>query len=704
MTIINYRRKANQPRLGDVLVDAKPKAATICPPAKQGVVANIQNLIQDLLGNTRQQYQQSLTTQYDAKTERAAELEQKRNLLITAAGFGLATAGVLVSPLFYLPSIVCTLYNSRLYVQEVYRLYVEEHRFNYLAVWALGVPAALIGGFFWVAAFGAVFGRINFYLIAKTESRSKQSVADLFGGQIRSVWLLIDGIEAKTPIDQVQEGDVVVIQAGQMVPVDGVITSGTATIDQHMLTGESQPVEKSIGDSVLTSTLLMAGRIYVKVEKAGRATVAAQIMQTLDQTTDFKRILQSRTERWLNGIILPLFGLSALALPFVGVSGALAIIWYYPGSRLIVIGPLNMLCYLQLAAQKGILIKDGRALEVLHEVDTVIFDKTGTLTMEQPSIRQIICCLGQTETDLTKTVLTETDVLRYAAAAEAKQSHPIARAILQAADEQDIDLPPLDDVEYKVGYGLKTQIDNHTVHVGSLRFMKMEGIAILPDLAAQGAVSQVQGHSFILVARNNEIIGAIELQPTIRPEAKAIIHDLHKRGVETVIISGDHETATRQLATDLGIDRYFAEVLPEDKAKLVKQFQEEGHQVCFVGDGINDSIALKTANVSVSLRGATTIATDMAQIVFMDGSLAQLPTIFSMADKFADNMRLNVLIGVAPSIAGIVGTLLFGWGLTVSIFILQVFTPVSVYYALKPLLDERKNSARLDSLHQSQSH
>ena len=305
--------------------------------------------------------------------------------------------------------------------------------------------------------------------------------------------------------------------------------------------------------------------------------------------------------------------------------------------------------------------------------------------MEQPTVSQIICCNG----------LSETALLRYAAAAEVKQSHPIARAILQAAAEHELELPPLTDAQYKVGYGLKTQIDGHTICIGSFRFMTMEGINIPPEIAAQQAESHAQGHSLVLVAVDNEMAGAIELVPTIRPEARKIIDSVHRRGIETVIISGDNEAPTRQLATKLCIDRYYAEVLPEDKANLVEQLQAEGHKVCFIGDGINDSIALKTANVSVSLRGATTIATDMAQIVFIDGTLNQLPTLFDLADEFSANMRVNLLAATLPGIMGIAGTLLFGWGMTLCVFLSQSSGPVGIYNALKPLLNERRSQEQL---------
>ncbi|MEZ4868150.1 MAG: heavy metal translocating P-type ATPase [Caldilineaceae bacterium] len=678
------RRKSTPPHLVDALIDGEPKQATLLPPT-QRVIAHVRELAQEFFGDTRQHYQQELNSTYTGDEEQRAEVIARQNLIVTVAGLGLATVGMVLSPLFYLPSGLCALYATRMFFQDAWQLYRAEKRLDYRAIWALTIPAAVAGGFMFAANFGLIFGLANYYLVAKTENRSKRLIADLFGGQVHTIWLLINGVEVETPFAAVQAGDTVVVHVGQMIPVDGTITAGAATVDQHMLTGEAQPVEKGVGDDVLASTVVLSGQLYIGVEKTGHATVAAQITTMLSQTTEFKRTLQSRTDRFMNQMALPLLGLTALALPLAGVSGAVAVLWYYPGSRMMLFGPMSMLSYLQVAAQRGILVKDGRALEALPEIDTVVFDKTGTLTLEQPTISRILCYNG----------VAEPDVLRFAAAAEAKQSHPIARAILQAAKEHGLKLPLLEDAEYKVGFGLKTRIEGQTTHVGSVRFMAAEGIGVPSAVALQQAESHAQGYSLVLVALDNEVVGAIELQPTLRPEAHKIIQKLHSRGIQTVIISGDNDAPTCRLASELEIDRYFAEVLPEDKANLVAQLQEEGHKVCFVGDGINDAIALKTADVAVSLRGATTVATDMAEIVFMNGTLAQLPELFELTDDFAANMRTNMLASLLPGALGIAGTLLFGWGMGICVLLSQGSTPVGVYNAIKPILDEQKHQPTL---------
>jgi Cu2+-exporting ATPase len=669
----------------EALIDGEVKEAVLLPPALPGPLNRVQSVVSELLSDTRQTQQHALNPVAAAQVVDNTAQMQKQNLLVAATGWGLGILGGLGAPLLYVPSALCTLYAFRFLFTDAYRIYQEERRLDYRAIWAMTIPAALAIGAVTSAAFGALLGIVGYYLVAKTENRSKQQIAELFGGQIGTVWLLVDGVEVEASLAQINNGDIIVVQAGQMIPVDGTIATGTATVDQHMLTGEAQPVEKAPGDGVLAATIVLSGRIQIQVEKAGEATVAAQITQVLNQSSNLKRSLQSRTDRMMNRLTWPILGLSALAVPFAGLSGAVAVLWYYPGGRLMNFGALSMLSNLQVAAQRGILVKDGRALETLSEIDTVVFDKTGTLTSEQPTVSQFFCYNG----------LVQQDLLRYAAAAEAKQSHPIARAILQAAADHSLTLPPLEEAHYKVGYGLKTRIEGVMVCVGSVRFMQMEGIAVPLTIIEQQAASHAIGNSLVLVALNNEIVGALELTPTIRPEADAIIRSLHARGIQTVIISGDNEAPTQRLAAELGISRYFAEVLPQDKADLVAQLQAEGHKVCFVGDGINDAIALKTANVAISLRGATTIATDMADIVFMDGALRQLPTLFQLADEFAANMFINLVAAVVPPVLGIASTLFLGWGFGIAVVLSQVNLPVGIYNALRPLLDEEKTRQKL---------
>jgi len=544
---------------------------------------------------------------------------------------------------------------------------------------AILLSGMIANGFLLSLLIGGWFVVLVRWLAIKTEDHSKQGIIDLFGQQLRSVWLVVDDVEVEVPVEEVQAGDHVVIHAGQMIPMDGLILAGHASIDQHMLTGEAQPAEKEPGDRVLAATLVLAGRIVVRVEKTGDETTAAQIGRILTDTRDFKESLVTRATTFNDRIALPCIALSGLALPFLGIEGALSVLMSTPGHRMVFYGPLSMLSYLHLAAQHGILIKDGRSLELLEDVDTVVFDKTGTLTLDQPHVYKLYACTG----------FTEETVLAYAAAAEAKQSHPIARAILQAAAAHGIQPVGVEASQYEIGYGIQVQIDGCTVRVGSRRFMEMYAIPIAPDLETLYEELHHAGHSLVMVSVGAVLAGAIVLQPTLRPEAETVIRQLRAQGLQLYILSGDHEAPTRRLADHLKMDGYFAEVLPEEKADRIKHLQAQGRKVCFVGDGINDSIALKTAYVSISLHGATTIAIDTAQIVLMKNSLAQLPLVFTLANEFSANMRLNFLAALFPGALILAGTIFLGWGLTVNTLLYQISVPFALYNTMRPLLQQK---------------
>jgi Cu2+-exporting ATPase len=250
-------------------------------------------------------------------------------------------------------------------------------------------------------------------------------------------------------------------------------------------------------------------------------------------------------------------------------------------------------------------------------------------------------------------------VLGLAAAAEQHQSHPIGAAILHAARARGLPVPRMTEADYRMGYGLTVTVDGATVRVGSMRFMEMEAVAVPPAMVDVQARCHAAGHSLVVVAIGGAVAGALELHTSVRPEARRIIDGLRRRKITSMyIISGDHEAPTRRLAGALGIEHYFAETLPENKAALIERLVQERRVICYVGDGINDSIAMKKSHVSVSLRGASTVATDTAEVVLLDGSLAQLCALFDLARACNRNMRLTMAAVLVPSLVCLGGVLL----------------------------------------------
>jgi Cu2+-exporting ATPase len=514
------------------------------------------------------------------------------------------------------------------------------------------------------------------YLVRRTEDNSKKLLIGAFGKQPRYVWLLKDGIEIETPLDRLQKGDIVVVHTGEMVPVDGIIVEGLAMIDQHALTGESAPAEKGVGDRVFASTVMVAGKMHVAVEKSGSETATARIAQILNDSAGYKLASQHKGEQIADKVVIPTLGLGGLAFATLGPTGAVAVVNSDLGTGIRMAAPLAMLSTLALCAQKGVLVKDGRALDLLCEVDTVLFDKTGTLTRERPEVGRMIAANG----------LDALQVLRFAAAAERRFHHPIALAILQKAEEEGLRLPLTDATQYKVGYGITVGIDGHRVRVGSRRFMELEGVRLTPEVA--DALDEVhrQGHTMVMVAVDDELGGALELRASIRPEVRGIVRGLRERGVNHIaIISGDHEAPTCKLAQELGMDRYFAQVLPADKADYVEKLQREGRKVCFVGDGINDAIALKKANVSISLRGATSIATDTAHVVFMEQSLGKLCELRDIARDLDRNVRNSWLMILGPNLACIAGVFTLGFGIGASVLTNNIAALAALANGLLPM-------------------
>jgi Cu2+-exporting ATPase len=613
-----------------------------------------------------------------AQEQDADEVNRNINLYlgVSIGSLGLGVAGALLYPPLTVISVAGSLYAVLPLVRLASRAIFVEHRPRAAILDSFASVSALVGGFFVVTAVGNTTYYAGRKLLLKTKDRSRKNLVDIFGDQQRSAWLLRDGVEIEVPIERLHAADVVVVNAGQVVPVDGIIRQGLASIDQHQLTGEAQPVEKGEGEQVLAATMVLAGRICVEVERAGAITVAAQIGEILNQTADYRTHVESRGERFGDQCVLPMIGLAALALAAVGPAGAIAVLASNFTENIRVALPLGMLNYLSQAAERAILIKDGRALELLSAVDTVVFDKTGTLTMEQPSVGEIHTFDGA-DADT---------VLCYAAAAEARQSHPIARAIVQRASERGLSMPALEHARYRVGYGIEAEISGRQVRVGSARFMRLCEIVLPDELDRQATRAHELGNSLVYVAVEQRLTGVIELRPSLPEGIREVIDALRAHGLALSIISGDHEEPTRRLASELGIERHFAEVLPADKAALIKGLQAEGHKVCFVGDGINDAIALKTADASISLRGATSAATDTAQIVMMDGTLRRLPELFTLARNFDRNARLVALMALLPAVVSVGGVFFFEFGILAALVAYNASLVASVGSAMLPAL------------------
>lgn len=659
----------------------KDKVLSDVLPGKFDVRTLFSDLKKAITGSEREQQQMSIDPGLGEQRKQLA-VSAKRNMLLFIATTGIALLGT-VFPVLNVVTVAAIFYLMRDVFLFVWQDWKRGQYLNVYMIVVFLMLGMILTNHIILAAIWGVLGNLMLNIIKRAESSSQKHLIDVFAGHPPKVWIERDGIEIEVDFAALCKDDLVVVNSGETLPVDGIIESGQAIIDQHLLTGESEPVERMPGERVYASTLLLSGRILVRLEAAGSETVASNIGAILNRTENYTANMTARGHKISNRLLPIELTAGAVTWALLGPTPAFAVLWSNLGTSMMMLGPLSVLNYLQILSRHTILIKDGRVLESLRQIDTVVFDKTGTLTLEQPTLVGIHCF----------DELNESVLLSYAAAAEYRQPHPVARAILSAAKARNLTLPAIDDASYSAGYGIQVMVEKRIVRVGSARFIAREGIVLPTDHEHIRREAESQGNSLVYVALDDSLGGILELAPTLRPEATEIIEFLHQRGIKTCIISGDREQPTRAMAEQLGIGEYFAETLPEHKAEHVKRLREEGRFVCFIGDGINDAIALKSAQISISLKGATSAATDTAQIVLMDGTLQSLKQLFYVTDEFEDTMRRNFLWSVIPGSINIGAVYLLHFGIAASMGMFYGAYFISIGNTLWPLVKHQKELA-----------
>jgi heavy metal translocating P-type ATPase len=583
----------------------------------------------------------------DATTSEIKRVREGHALAVT--GLGLTVAGALVWAPATMFGAGCIVYNTVDVLRKAWRKWRTERRLGVEFVDTSAIVIALGAGLYVLGGLGQWIYFLAARLRIAAKGRLRDSLEGVFEEAPAIAWRLVDESEVATPLDRVRVGDLLVVGAGELMPVDGVVERGDAAVDQRFLTGEAQPAEKGPGDEVHASTMVLRGRLVIRVARTGAETTAARIKAALQRTIAYEQQLVVHSQRLSDRTTVPTFAVAAAAGVLQGAPQMLGVLSSNFSSTLRLLNPWSMLNYIKIATGRGVLVKDGRSLETLSRIDTVVFDKTGTLTLGELSVAAI---------DPLEDV-DERTVLRYAGSVEQRQTHAIARAITSAAAARGVVPEPATEVEYTVGHGIRAEVGGEVVSTGSRRFMQQQGIEV-PDA---GDASEAI-HSRVWVAVGTTAIGSLDLAPVVRPEARALIDDLHARGLAVHILSGDREAPTRALADTLGIPNIHAEKLPEDKAQFIDALQSEGRTVCFVGDGINDAIALKKAALSVSLRDAAAPAVDSAQVVLMDGTLRRLTDVFDLGEAFARDQRYNLAITMGSSVVCVAGVVIAHISLT----------------------------------------
>lgn len=518
------------------------------------------------------------------------------------------------------------------------------------------------------------------------EKKLTSNLVDSLFDPHQKVWIVKQGAELESSLEEVGQGDILVIRAGETIPIDGQVVSGMASVDQHAFTGESYPVEKGIGEPVFASTLILTGQVHVRVEKSGRETTIGRISEILADSLKSKTELQLRGEQLAEKANLPFLVMAGLGLAAFGPVGAMNILSGNTIQAIRVLAPLATLNYQSVASHRQILVKQGQGIEQISVIDTFLFDKTGTLTDGELRVSTLVCVHPD---------YGEREILFYAALAEHQLSHPIAKAIVRRARETGLDVENLDDIEYRQGFGIVVQYRDLTIHVGSARFMDAEGIPLTRETISRQDEIHVQGNSLVMVAINRQVAGLIELEARVRPEVLTVFNTLRQNGIQHIgIVSGDHAAPTRKLAEALGADSIFTEVLPEDKADIVRRFKSEGRTVCFIGDGVNDAIAMQQADLSISLRGATTLATDVADIILTDPDLTHLCELLELSGRLEKNLKRSLGICYLGMGFVLLGTLFGRIDILASMGVHFALGTAAIGNAMMPLVGMKKKPSQ----------
>jgi Cu2+-exporting ATPase len=555
-------------------------------------------------------------------------------LFLPTLSLGLSLLGGSLGNALALPLIG---YTSWPILKRAYQVLRDERRLNVDFLDSLAITISTLRGNLFTSAFMAWLISLGDYIRDHTAAKSKRAISDLLDYQGKKAWVLRDRKKLEIPVDQIVVGDMVVVYPGEMIPVDGLVFRGRASVDQKTITGESLPVERVAGDRVYAATVVREGKLYLRADRVGSETTAAHIVHLVEMAPVGETRIQNYAEKFADRLVAPSLGLAA---GLYGISGdlnrllSMVIIDYGTGIR--VAAPTSVLASMIHAARQGILIKGGSHMEKLDQVDTIIFDKTGTLTKGAPRVLAI--------TSLNRRHFPEQKILALAASAEARHRHPVAQAIVARAREQHLEIPERSESRYHIGLGVEVQINGYLIQVGSERFLRDRKVKLDAGLAELRQLNEREC-STLLFAVDEKLTGLIPYADQIRPETPDVIKTLHNRSVRNLImLTGDNTAVAKAVATQLGLDRFFAGVLPADKAEIVRQLQREGQIVAMVGDGINDSPALSYADVGIAMKNGADVAHEAADVILMEENLWKLISAIDISKEALSLVRQNYAI------------------------------------------------------------
>jgi heavy metal translocating P-type ATPase len=598
--------------------------------------------------------------------EEEAELVRERDRLIVSAVFT-AVALVLMSFMLtghmqmWMPLVILALALGEIFLlgwhiltmawASIRRGILNQHVLLEFAAFG-GLAGGLIGlitgawrstDFFTVAVFVTTYHILSGYTSLVVRTRSSQAVKKLMALQPPTARVVRDGREEEVPVVEVQVGERVRVRPGEAIPVDGRVVEGTSGVNQSLVTGEAIPEEKKPGDEVIGGSVNQTGTLLVEVSRVGEESFLAQVARHIQEARALKPGVLALVDRVLEIFVPGVLVVAGLAL--IGWIGGPWLVTGHPDIpraifamlAVLVMGypcalgmatPLAMIRGGGLAAEKGILMRSGEAFQIFKDVRTIVLDKTGTLTEGRPEVVDLRVA-GETEgapqvVDLHTVSGEREDLLRCAAAVEALSEHPLAQAIVDAADTRQLELPPVDDFQSHTGRGVEARVAGRHILVGTRRFLAERGIAVArvePEVAAQ----EKRERTVVLVAADGQLLGLIAIADRVKPDARETVERLRVAGLEPVLVTGDNARTAQAVAAEVGITQVRAEVLPQDKAQLVRTLQEGGkRRVAMAGDGINDAPALMQADVGIAIGAGTDIAIESADVILMGDRLGAI--------------------------------------------------------------------------------
>jgi heavy metal translocating P-type ATPase len=482
-----------------------------------------------------------------------------------------------------------------------------------------------------------------------TTNRAKKGIRELASMVPETARTIRDGKETTVSVSEIRVGDVVRIVPGETIPLDGTVLVGETSVDQSTMTGESLPVDKTVGDTVYSGTINRFGSIDIEVTKAGEDSSLQRLVKMVEDAENRQAPTQRIADKWASWLV-PIAALIAVGAYLLtdDVVRAVTVLVVFCPCALVLATPTAIVAGIGQATKHGVIIKSGEALENMGAVKTIAFDKTGTLTYGTLQVTDVIP-FGD---------IPEKELLRIAASAEARSEHPLGKAIVSKASELGLTLSETTSFAMSAGKGVSATVDGTEYHLGSENYMRESGMGVSDNVRSLLSKNSAEGKGTILVSDGGKLIGAISLSDVVRPESKDVISELKEMGVRTVLLTGDRKETAEHLATTVSIDEIRAELLPEDKMTNIESLRTDG-KVCMIGDGINDAPALKMADVGVAMGAmGSDIAVDAADVALMTDDISKVPYLKWLSDATTSTIKVAITVSMCINFVAIVASVL----------------------------------------------